>query len=321
MKYTPEIALGYRDIYLVPNLCTVNTRTACKTEYTFLNKFIFNLPVMPANMQTVIDWKTYERYYEYGVIPVMHRFSNSNIISFLQGVSTPWKAISIGIRDEDITLIDEISRLHKSKWPTCICIDIAHGHSKAVINQIINIRSLLKDQLPFIIAGNVTTPDGVKFLQDAGANMIKVGIGGGHVCSTRHKTGFHVPMFTAIQKCAEAAEVPIIADGGITENGDIAKALVAGADLVMVGSLFAACTDSPALIVDGKKEYYGSASEKNKGYNKNVEGFTVHLRPTMTIKEKVEEIKQDLQSAISYAGGYDLSVLDLSRVQYNIVKS
>jgi GMP reductase len=89
----------------------------------------------------------------------------------------------------------------------------------------------------------------------------------------------------------------------------------------MIGGMFAACADSPATMVNGKKEYYGSASERNKGSVRNIEGFTTHLTPTNTIVSKVREIQEDLQSAISYAGGKDLSALDLSTVQYRIVNN
>jgi GMP reductase len=146
-------------------------------------------------------------------------------------------------------------------------------------------------------------------LAEAGADAIKVGIGPGKACTTRLQTGFHVPMFTAIQMCTEVSKVPIIADGGIKNYGDVAKALVAGADLVMSGSLFAACSDSPAPIINGRKVYYGSASFAAKKENKHVEGTLLELEQSMTLEEKLNEIKQALQSSISYAGGTTLSCL------------
>lgn len=344
MTHKPEIALGYKDVYLVPNKCLVRSRQEVDTTYTlklarkgrvqdFTPKtgelfsfdrefdvfYKFKLPVIPSNMKTVVDAKTYEKYVEGGLIPIMHRF-NVDFVSFLQGIDPRWKAISVGVNNEDLVQLQKVQEnLPQTKWPDLICIDIAHGHASTVAEMIGSIKTLFKECMPVVMAGNVTTPDAVEELQSWGADVIKVGIGPGQVCSTKNKTGFHVPMFTAIQQCAEVAKVPIVADGGFRENGDIAKALVAGADLVMIGGMFAACTDSPAIIVDGKKEYYGSASALNKGYNRNIEGFHTHLNPTMSIEDKIKEIQQDLQSAISYAGGNDLSALDLSRVRYNIV--
>ncbi len=343
MRVTHEIAIGYKDVFLVPNKCIVRSRKEVDTSY-FLplgeldystTEDIFNqtkktlplfknfrLPIIPANMKSVVDYRTYEKYSELGLMPIMHRF-NVDLVSFLSGVQGEWRAISVGINNQDLIQLQRISQeLTVNKQPHLICIDIAHGHSDSVKEMIGAIKTLFKEPriCPIIMAGNVTTPEAVEDLQSWGADIIKVGIGPGQVCSTKNKTGFHVPMFTAVKECARVAKVPIVADGGIRETGDIAKALVAGADLVMVGGMFAACTDSPAVIIDGKKEYYGSASAHNKGYNQNIEGFHIHLSPTMSIEDKVKEIQEDLQSAISYAGGKDLSALDLSRVKYNIVK-
>ena len=341
MRVTREIALGYKDVFLVPNKCIVRSRKEVDTSYILplgelditSTEDIFNqtkktiplfknfkLPIIPANMKAVVDWNVYEKYSELGLMPIMHRF-DVDLYSFLSGVNPIWRAVSVGINNEDFLQLEKVSTtLGINKQPHLICIDIAHGHSEGVKEMINVIKTLFKELCPVIMAGNVTTPEAVEDLQDWGANIIKVGIGPGQVCSTKNKTGFHVPMFTAIKECSQVAKVPIVADGGIRENGDIVKALVAGADLVMIGGMFAACTDSPAVIVNGKKEYYGSASAVNKGYNRNIEGFATHLNPTMSIEEKVNEIHQDLQSAISYSGGNNLSSLDLSRVKYNIVK-
>ena len=147
-------------------------------------------------------------------------------------------------------------------------------------------------------------------------DAIKGGIGGGSVCSTKLKTGFTFPMFSCLQSCSRVCDIPIIADGGAIHNGDIAKALVAGASMVMSGSMFIGCIDSPAEIVyarPGKisgysKVYYGSASEHNKGQKKHVEGFKRLVTVNgLTFEEKFLEIQEDLSSAISYAGGVDLT--------------
>ena len=308
-------ALNYRDVYLVPNFSELKSRTEADTSVK-IRDFKFTLPVMPSNMKAVVDFKTYHLYADLGLAPIMHRFDMPNV-EVLRRIITPWRAISVGVKERDKKELEDCK--HITEVPACICIDIAHGHCKEMLNMITFVRDLFPDAI--IIAGNVTTPIACNDLAVWGADMVKVGIGPGQVCSTKNKTGFHVPMFTAVKECAAMSPVPIIADGGFRENGDIAKALVAGATFCMIGGMFAACSDSPATIVNGKKEYYGSASERNKGSVRNIEGFTTHLTPTDTITSKVREIREDLQSAISYAGGKDLSALDLSKVQYRIVNN
>jgi GMP reductase len=166
----------------------------------------------------------------------------------------------------------------------------------------------------FIVGGNIATTSALVRMAPF-VDAVKVGIGPGRSCITYNKTGFLSPMFSTLNEIAVAREdlekKPfIIADGGVSNNGDIAKALVAGADMVMIGSAFAQCLDSPALVDPTdptKKLYFGSASRMN-GNNKNIEGKTISLPMNgMRYEEKMLEIKQDLTSAISYAGGENLT--------------
>ena len=165
-----------------------------------------------------------------------------------------------------------------------------------------------------IIGGNIATREAYIRMSKY-VDAAKVGIACGASCITYNKTGFASPMFSSVRDIAEAKayldKAPlVIADGGISSNGDIAKAFVAGADMVMCGSLFARCIDSPAVIDPAdptKKLYFGSASLMN-GNKKNIEGKTVSLTINgMTYKEKLIEVQQDLASAVSYAGGNDLT--------------
>ena len=173
------------------------------------------------------------------------------------------------------------------------------------------------------LAGNVATPDAVTDLEHWGADATKVGVGPGKVCITRLKTGFGTGgwQLAALKWCARVATKPIIADGGIRSHGDIAKSIRFGASMVMIGSLFAGHEESPGktVEVDGEmfKEYYGSASDFNKGEYKHVEGKRI-LEP---IKGKLAntliEMEQDVQSSISYAGGTKL--MDIRKVNYVIL--
>ena len=197
-----------------------------------------------------------------------------------------------------------------------ITVDIAHGHSELMGKMLFWIKQYLPNTT--IIAGNVATYDGVYYLTQCGADIVKVGIGQGAACTTKDKTGFTMPMFTCINNIRKqlngqpthAKRPLIIADGGIHSNGDVAKAIVAGADLVMAGGMFAQCSDSPAEDINGTKVYFGSASSENKGHSNHIEGkVTLMETNQLSYAGKLREITQDLQSAISYAGGNNLSAL------------
>ena len=167
--------------------------------------------------------------------------------------------------------------------------------------------------------------DAAQSLEKAGADATKVGIGPGKVCITKLKTGFGTGgwQLAAVRWCAKAATKPIIADGGIRDHGDIAKSIRFGATMVMIGSLFAGHEESPGeeKIVDGKavKEYFGSASEFQKGERKNVEGKKIFIDSKGSIFDTLTEMEQDLQSAISYAGGTTLQAI--RKVDYVLVKN
>jgi len=185
----------------------------------------------------------------------------------------------------------------------------------------------IKTHLPqsFVIAGNVGTPEAVRELENAGADATKVGIGPGKVCITKIKTGFGTGgwQLAALRWCAKAATKPIIADGGIRTHGDIAKSVRFGASMVMIGSLFAGHEESPGqtVVKDGKmyKEYFGSASEFQKGEKKNVEGKKLYVEHKGSLKDTLIEMEQDLQSSISYAGGNKLD--SIRTVDYVVVKN
>ncbi len=169
----------------------------------------------------------------------------------------------------------------------------------------------------------MATPEAVIDLENWGADAPKVGVGPGKVCITKLKTGFGTGgwQLSALKWCARVATKPIIADGGIRHHGDIAKSVRFGAAMVMVGSLFAGHEESPGATVemDGKryKEYYGSASDFNKGEYKHVEGKRI-LEPIKgALADTLREMREDLQSSISYAGGQLLA--DLKKVNYVVL--
>ena len=257
----------YDNILLLPRKCRVQSRSECDTSVT-LGQRSFRLPVVPANMKTVVNESICEWLAKSGYFYVMHRFDLDNV-QFVKDCKAKnmFASVSLGVKQADYDTVAQLLAL--GLVPDYITIDIAHGHADSVKAMI----GHLKEHMPssFVIAGNVATPEAVIDLENLGADATKVGIGQGKVCITKSKTGFGTGgwQLSALKWCARVATKPIIADGGIREHGDIAKSVRFGATMVMIGSMLAGHEESPGLTVevDGKlyKEYYGSASDVNKG--------------------------------------------------------
>jgi GMP reductase len=309
----------YDNVLLLPRKCRVESRAECDAS-TELGGRTFKLPVVPANMKTVVDEPITQWLAANGYFYVMHRFDLDNV-AYAKRMRDRglFVSISSGVKADDYAVIDRLAA--DGVGADYITIDIAHGHAESVRKMIEHIRQRLPGT--FIIAGNVGTPEAVIDLENWGADATKVGIGPGKVCITRLKTGFGTGgwQLSALKWCARVATKPIIADGGIRDHGDIAKSVRFGAAMVMIGSLFAGHEESPGktVEVDGKvfKEYYGSASDFNKGEYKHVEGKRI-LEPVKgKLADTLREMREDVQSSISYAGGTRLN--DIRKVNYVIL--
>jgi len=325
-----DIALRYDQIYLVPNFSVLKSRKEADTSITFLGRK-FDGNWMPSNMESVINldiakWCAFNNYFY-----IYHRFhgATKQLLQKARAESWPFVSISIGVQEEDKQLIRDIK---ESKCRVdCITIDIAHFNS--FNGQ--EMARFVKHELPSVklIGGNVATQSAVMDAISWGCDGVKVGIGGGGICSTKNMTSFHVPMLSCALDCSVTLRyTDIIFDGGVRENADIIKATWAGLQkqkhegftprvpMIMCGGLIAACIDAAGEnIYDGcisinpeiplpkiiYKRYWGSSSVKQKdGERKNIEGFEVKIPCNgLTVAEKYQEIKESCQSAISYSGG------------------
>ena len=309
----------YDNILLLPRKCRVESRAECDASVQ-LGQRRFRLPVVPANMKTVINESLCVWLAQNGYFYVMHRFDLDNV-QFVKDMRAQgvFASISLGVKPADYDTVNQLVSVGLA--PDYITSDVAHGHADTVKNMV----AYLKDKLPssFVIAGNVGTPEAVIDLENWGADATKIGIGPGKVCITKLKTGFGTGgwQLSALKWCARVATKPIIADGGIRHHGDIAKSIRFGASMVMVGSMLAGHAESPGQTVEVNgalfKEYYGSASDFNKGEYRHVEGKRI-LEPIKgKLADTLVEMEQDVQSSISYAGGTQL--MDIRKVNYVIL--
>jgi GMP reductase len=318
-----DFLLSYDTVTLFPEHSELPSRSKADTSLTFCG-WEFRVPVVPANMADVIDLHNAEYLSENGYFYIYHRFGEGeehtlNFIKDYQGLKLV--SISIGVNQESINIVDAIKG---QKWRVdFITIDVAHADHENVKHIIKHIRKTLPETK--LIVGNVATAGGFAYLCDLNVDAIKVGIGGGSICTTRYMTGFHLPTLQSLyeiqqwqhsntQILGHPKVIPqIIADGGAKHYGDVAKAITFGASMVMSGGWFASCIDSPAKIVNGKKVYRGSTSYELKGHKRHVEGRQLELMEGTTFQQRLTEIEEALQSSISYAGGNDLSAFESVR--------
>jgi len=313
----------FDDITLLPEFSIVNSRSECDVTCK-LGNYTFKLPVVPANMESIIDIKLAKELSKKGYFYILHRF-NIDEVSFVEEMKSQnlISSISVGVNEDSYLLIDEL--VSKDLIPNFITVDIAHGHSIKMIKMV----KYIKNRMPnvFLIGGNVCTPEAVTDLESWGCDAVKCGIGGGSACTTYHSTGFGNRGWQAsmIEMCSKVAKNPIIADGSIKEHCDISKSLVLGASIVMVGGMLAGYVDSPGEkvknVVDGHwyKEFWGSASSSQSGKINRIEG----IRKLVSFKEvsifdKLKDIEESLQSAVSYGGGNPSTIECLSNVKYVI---
>lgn len=301
---------SYSSVYMKPNKCIVSSRSECDIT-VMLGNLKFRNPIIPADMPSVVNMDTCEYFAANGMFYVMHRFgiSDEDIIHFINRMNNKfgWSSISIGIKQNDKELIQKINK-KKINYPIYINIDIAHAYSEKCIEMI----TFIKERLPnaFLIVGNVASLEAVKYLYSAGADAVRIFISPGSGCSTKDATGFLRASIEFIDDCFSNCNCPIIADGGITCPGDVAKAIGAGAHMVMAGGVLAGHDESPGniIITNGNRKYcyYGNASFNNKGEKKHIEGKDYLIDPRGSLIHTIKAYEDGLRSAVSYSGNNNI---------------
>ncbi len=311
-------AFTFDDVSLVPQFNNVPSRTEPLLETWLTKNRKMAIPLLAANMDSVISEELADLLIDAGSVPIFHRFTDFKRQSAWVKKYQEKTFISCGI-----TKLDETRKL--LDMGACgVCIDVAHGHSDRMFHFIKELKRTHADRE--IIAGNVCTAMAYHDLVNAGADGVKVGIGPGAACTTRIVTGFGVPQFTAIADCARVAEklrVPLIADGGIKSSRDLVLALAAGASSVMIGKLFAFTNESAAIKreVSGaslrmEAKYRGQASEDFQSdfygglKDKTVaEGVDFWGPVTGTAKELINALLGGLRSGLTYGGARSIKEL------------
>jgi len=301
----------YDDIILVPNYNPILSRKDVNTSVTDVTgKLSLGLPIITANMDTITESNMARRISMFGGMGSLHRFCSIDDSVEMYKASPEKTFVSVGCSNEELLRVEAL----RDAGANYFCIDIAHGHSLVMGNMLSKMREMLPNAC--IMAGNVATVSGYNFLQEHKADIIKVGIGPGAVCTTRVTTGFGYPQASALEKICSVAKLSIVADGGIKTPGDIVKALVLGADFVMIGSMLAGTEPTPGITNEsGYKTYRGMASEEAfESFFGTMPSYKTAEGVERAVKQKSFEkvmngIVGGLRSGMTYAGASTLDKL------------
>ena len=304
-----EPAITFDDVLLIPAYNHHESRRIVEIGMADKSgKLQLELPIMTANMDTVTEDAMADFIGKRGGIGVLHRFSSvEENVAMLRRCRFP-AFVSVGTAESEMERVEAL----RDAGASYFCVDVAHGHAKYVGKMIKRMRQMLPNEC--IMAGNVATYAGADYLASVHADIIKVGIGPGSVCTTRIKTGFGVPQLTAIQECARA-DRSIVADGGIRTPGDIVKALAFGADFAMIGGMLAGTRPTPGEPIrdaEGRpthKVYRGMASKEVADDHlggltgwKTAEGVSTKVPYREDEEEILADIVGGLRSGLTYAG-------------------
>jgi len=309
-------ALTYNDVLLVPQFSDIRSRTEVDTS-SFLGDIEFEIPIIASPMDTISESHMGSTMWAHGGVAIVHRYNSIeeqfNIVADISNGGLRTAAAAIGTSGDYL----ERAAALVANGATILCVDVAHGHHILMKEALRALRVTFGNKV-HIMAGNVATLEGYNDLVDWGADSVRCNIGGGSICSTRIQTGHGLPGLQTILDCAQSDRgVPIIADGGLRTSGDIVKALAAGADFVMLGSLLSGTDETPGDIIKtpaGKvKAYRGMASADAqidwRGKTSSLEGIATTVPCKGPVADVLDDLVRGIRSGLSYSGARSISEL------------
>ncbi len=317
-------SLSYDDVLLKPQYSDIRSRTEVSTQVDLGNGLSLRVPILASPMDTISETAMAVSLGLYGGAAIIHRYNSiqeqADIITLAKEIAQNDHnkqiviGAAVGITDDYLNRAAVLQALGVD----FLCVDVAHGHHILMKEALETLRHKLDPSI-HIMAGNVATIDGINDLADWGADSVRCNIGGGSICSTRIETGHGVPGFQTILDCAQTdRNVTIIADGGIRNSGDMVKALAAGADCIMCGSILSGTDETPGTVFeesDGTrwKTYRGMASKEAqiswRGKFSSHEGVSARVPYRGSVTKILESLERGLRSGLSYSGCRTVSEL------------
>ena len=305
----------FDDVLLTPQYSDINSRKEIDTSSQMCHNLAFELPIISSPMDTITETAMASKMADLGGLGIIHRYcsiekqgwmvqhaeDNARIIGAAIGVSGDY--------------LERAKYLVDHSGAKVLCIDVAHGHHSMMKKALETLKTEFNDYV-CLIAGNVATLEGFNDLADWGADSIRVGIGGGSICSTRIQTGHGMPTLQSVLECSKSdRSATLIADGGIKTSGDIVKCLAAGADFVLLGSLLAGTEETPGspFYSEGRqyKPYRGMASVEAqidwRGHTSSVEGVSHAVPYKGPVETTISELSRGIRSGLSYSGCRSIS--------------
>ncbi len=317
-------AISYDDVLLVPAYSDIKSRSEVDISIDLGNNLRLDVPILASPMDTISESSMAVEVGRLGGAAVIHRYNTvemqARMISLAKDIARTTHSIELNVGAAVGVSGDYLERAKacQKAGANFVCVDVAHGHHIMMKEALLRLRKLLGKDF-HIMAGNVATLSGINDLADWGANSVRCNIGGGSICSTRIQTGHGLPGLQTVIDCAKTdRDVCVIADGGIRNSGDMVKAIAAGADIVMCGSLLSGTDESPGKVfeeTDGTrwKSYRGMASKEAqiswRGKYSSYEGVSTKVPYRGSVRNIIEDLERGIRSGLSYSGARSIKEL------------